>query len=157
MTRDEFLAGRGLDDSGGLVRASGGQIPAVGAEGEGVNSAPVHDPEEALCRCVVSTTRAVLSWLPVARYRPSGLKATAKHFLLVRDPDKLLAGRGLDDPGSLVVASGPQIPAVGAEGDGENSVLVRDPEELLAGRGLDDPGDAVFDDRLRWRDTGRRG
>ena len=59
---------------------------------------------------------------------------------------------GLDDPGGLVPASGRQMPAVGAEGDGarlfwpappSNIALVRDPEELLAGRGLDDPGGAV--------------
>ena len=114
---DKLLAGRGLDDPGGLVLASGREIPAVGAEGDGVNSALMRDPESSL-PVVVSTTRAVLSSLPVARYRPSGLKATAEtaSSCVTRMPSLPVVVS--TTRAVLSAASGRQIPAVGAEGNG---------------------------------------
>ena len=73
---DKLLAGGGLDDPGGLVTAPGREIPAVGAEGYGSTSSSCVTRRSSL-PVVVSTTRAVLPEPPVARYRPSGLKATA--------------------------------------------------------------------------------
>ena len=58
---------------------------------------------------VVSTTLAVLSQLPVARYRPSGLKATATTLFLVRDAqDQGNNGQGL--PQGTVAFDGSDAP-----------------------------------------------
>jgi hypothetical protein len=61
-----------------LLHCRGVQDTPIGVERDGgnSNSVLVHDPDN-LLPLVVSTTRAVLSPLPVARYRPSALKATS--------------------------------------------------------------------------------
>ena len=73
----------------------------------------------------VSQSRAVLSSLPSARMRPSGLKATDRTGPSVahRLPDRL-AGSRRPDPDGPVDAPGQEPPPVGAPGHGEDFLVM---------------------------------